>query len=131
MFILEEAGTTEIDRIGRTLSRDDALPIDAGILAGSGCGRTARANGSGGTDHGTAGAAFLLGGAVHGGRVLADWPGLGQSQLFEGRDVAPTLHVAALYKGIAAQHFGLDSRAGLAALFPDQAALPPAAVIRA
>lgn len=104
---------------------------DTAILAVSEFGRTARPNGSGGTDHGTAGAAFLLGGAVDGGRVLADWPGLAPARLFEGRDLAPTLHAAALCKGIAQQHFGLDGRATLAALFPDQADMAPAPVIRA
>lgn len=138
-FDTHSAETSRLDQQFRALAAvlatlaEGLRPVwrDTAILAVSEFGRTARPNGSGGTDHGTAGAAFLLGGAVHGGRVLADWPGLAPGQLFEGRDVAPTLHVAALYKGIAAQHFGLDGRADLAALFPDQAGLAPAAVIRA
>ncbi len=92
---------------------------DTAILAVSEFGRTAMPNGSGGTDHGTGGAGFLLGGAVKGGRVLADWPGVKQSQLYQGRDLAPTLHLTALYKAIAAAHFGLDGRAQLERLFPD------------
>jgi hypothetical protein len=81
-------------------------------------GRIVRANGSGGTDHGTATAAFLLGGAVAGGRVLADWPGLGRGQLFEDRDLQPTLDLRAVTKGVLGPHFGL-SEAEVAQVFPD------------
>jgi uncharacterized protein (DUF1501 family) len=80
-------------------------------------GRTARANGTNGTDHGTAGCAFLSGGAVRGGRVLADWPGLGTGKLYEDRDLAPTLDVRAVAKGVLADHLGLPPAALLAA-FP-------------
>jgi uncharacterized protein (DUF1501 family) len=59
-------------------------------------GRTVRVNGTSGTDHGTGTAAFLAGGAVAGGRVLADWPGLGTGQLFENRDLQPTLDIRAV-----------------------------------
>jgi uncharacterized protein (DUF1501 family) len=76
-------------------------------------GRTAHVNGTGGTDHGTAGAAFLLGGAVAGGRVLADWPGLGAGKLFENRDLAPTTDVRSVIKGVLTGHLGLPgSRMG-------------------
>jgi uncharacterized protein (DUF1501 family) len=70
-------------------------------------GRTAHINGTGGTDHGTAGAAFLLGGAVAGGRVLADWPGLGAGKLFENRDLAPTTDLRSVIKGVLVGHLGL------------------------
>jgi uncharacterized protein (DUF1501 family) len=63
-------------------------------------GRTAAVNGTRGTDHGTGSAAFLVGGAVAGGRVLADWPGLGARNLYEGRDLRPTLDMRALMKGV-------------------------------
>jgi uncharacterized protein (DUF1501 family) len=63
-------------------------------------GRTAAVNGTRGTDHGTGSAAFIVGGAVAGGRVLADWPGLGARNLYEGRDLRPTLDMRALMKGV-------------------------------
>lgn len=72
-------------------------------------GRSAAMNGSSGTDHGTAGVAFLAGGAVAGGRVLTDWPGLARAQLQDGRDLRPTLDLRALLKPALQRHFGLDS----------------------
>jgi len=81
-------------------------------------GRTVRPNGTRGTDHGTASVAFVLGGGVAGGRVRGDWPGLGEGKLFENRDLAPTTDLAAITKGVLAQHLRLDARA-LAAVFPD------------
>ena len=80
-------------------------------------GRTVHVNGTGGTDHGTGAAALLAGGAVAGGRVRADWPGLAAAQLFEGRDLQPTMDVRALAKGVLASHLGLD-RVALARAFP-------------
>ena len=85
-------------------------------------GRTVRANGTRGTDHGTGTVAFVLGGPVAGGRVLADWPGLAPAALFEGRDLQPTSEVRALAKGLLAAHLGLDG-AALEAVFPGS---PPA-----
>lgn len=87
-------------------------------------GRTARANGTNGTDHGTATAAFLAGGAVAGGRVVADWPGLGQGRLFEDRDLAPTTDLRSVAKGIVAAHLGLNA-SGLAAAFPGSESAQP------
>jgi len=87
-------------------------------------GRTARVNGDKGTDHGTATVAFVLGGAVAGGRVRADWPGLGAGRLFENRDLAPTVDVRAVAKGLLAGHLGLGQPA-LAQVFPDSAAASP------
>ncbi len=81
-------------------------------------GRTVRANGSGGTDHGTGTVAFVLGGAVAGGRVQANWPGLSASNLFENRDLQPTADLRAVTKGVLRQHLGLDN-AALARVFPD------------
>ena len=85
-------------------------------------GRTARANGNNGTDHGTGGVAFLMGGAVSGGRVLADWPGLGDGQLFEKRDLAPTRDLRAIAKGLLRDHLRLSPEA-IARAFPGSEAV--------
>jgi len=89
-------------------------------------GRTVHVNGTRGTDHGTATAAMLLGGAVNGGRVLADWPGLGRSDLYDGRDLMPTLDVRSLFKGILADHLEIPDRFLARTVFPDSNAAPPA-----
>jgi uncharacterized protein (DUF1501 family) len=81
-------------------------------------GRTARLNGTKGTDHGTGTVAFVLGGAVAGGQIKATWPGLGSGQLFENRDLAPTTDLRAVAKGMLAFHMGLDAGA-LGLVFPD------------
>ena len=88
-------------------------------------GRTVHVNGTGGTDHGTGTVAFLAGGAVAGGRVLADWPGLGDGRLFENRDLQATLDLRALAKGLLASHLGLD-RTALLATFPGSEPVAPA-----
>jgi uncharacterized protein (DUF1501 family) len=80
-------------------------------------GRTARVNGTKGTDHGTGTVAFVVGGAVAGGRVKAAWPGLAAGQLFENRDLAPTTDLRAVAKGVLASHLGLDTGA-LGRVFP-------------
>jgi uncharacterized protein (DUF1501 family) len=82
-------------------------------------GRTVAPNGTGGTDHGQASAAMLFGGAVAGGRVIADWPGLAQSALYEGRDLKPTTDLDALIAGALAQHYGLDGPRVMTSLFPE------------
>jgi len=82
-------------------------------------GRTVAPNGTGGTDHGTASAAMLLGGAVAGGKVVADWPGLSPAALYEGRDLKPTTNLDALIGSALAQHYGLDPARTMTALFPD------------
>jgi len=88
-------------------------------------GRTARMNGTGGTDHGTGGAAFVLGGAVAGGRVLADWPGLGAGRLFEDRDLQPTADLRAVSAGLLTGHLMVPA-AALGGVFPGGAgAVPP------
>jgi len=88
-------------------------------------GRAAAPNGSGGTDHGTAGAAFVAGGAVRGGRVIADWPGLGLHALHEGRDLRPTLDLRALFKAALAAQLGLAEPALEADVFPDSRTVRP------
>jgi uncharacterized protein (DUF1501 family) len=82
-------------------------------------GRTVAPNGTGGTDHGQASAAMLLGGAVAGGRVVADWPGLSNGALYEGRDLKPTTDLDALIAGALAQHYALDARRVMTNLFPE------------
>jgi uncharacterized protein (DUF1501 family) len=101
------------------------------VLAVTEFGRTARVNGTRGTDHGTAGVAFLFGGAVAGGRVRADWPGLGEGRLFEARDLAPTADVRSICKGVLAGHMGLGAGA-LEQVFPGSGdASPMGGLLRA
>jgi uncharacterized protein (DUF1501 family) len=88
-------------------------------------GRTAAINGTHGTDHGTATAAWLLGGAVHGGRVIADWPGLSRASLYEGRDVKPTLDLRAVMKGVLNEHLLVPERALSSSVFPDSGSVRP------
>lgn len=94
-------------------------------------GRTAAVNGTGGTDHGTGSLAMLLGGTVAGGRILSDWPGLGPSQLYEGRDLKPTLSIDALLAGALAEHFRIDPAQAAPQLFPGGAGKPISGLIRA
>ena len=98
---------------------------DTVVMIATEFGRTAAVNGTRGTDHGTAAAAFLVGGAVHGGRVIADWPGLAQGALYQGRDLAPTLNMHAALKGVLADHLAVPTRALDASVFPDSAAVKP------
>jgi uncharacterized protein (DUF1501 family) len=88
-------------------------------------GRAVAGNGTGGTDHGTGGAAFVLGGAITGGKVVTDWPGLGDHQLYENRDLRPTLDVRGVLKGILASHLGLDNAALDNKVFPDSGTIKP------
>lgn len=81
-------------------------------------GRTVRPNGTGGTDHGQGSASMLLGGAVAGGKVLADWPGLADAALYEGRDLKPTTDLDALIAGALAQHYSLEPARVMRTLFP-------------
>jgi uncharacterized protein (DUF1501 family) len=88
-------------------------------------GRTVAANGTRGTDHGTAAAAFLAGGAVAGGRVLADWPGLAARDLHEGRDLRATTDLRAVFKGVLHERFGVSEAALARAVFPDSDSVEP------
>jgi len=88
------------------------------VVAMTEFGRTARVNGTQGTDHGTAGVAMVLGGSVQGGRVFADWPGLSDAQLFQGRDLAPTTDLRAVLKPLLARQLGLQPAALDQAVFP-------------
>jgi uncharacterized protein (DUF1501 family) len=98
---------------------------DTAIVAVTEFGRTARINGTTGTDHGTGTVAFLAGGAIKGGRVIADWPGLKPAQLYEGRDLTPTTDVRAVLKGLLADQFGLSAAVLGDKVFPDSAGVAP------
>lgn len=88
------------------------------VLVATEFGRTVAANGTGGTDHGTAAASMLIGGAVQGGRIVADWPGLGPGQLLEGRDLRPTLGLDSVIASTCSEAFGLDPVRTTNMLFP-------------
>jgi len=88
-------------------------------------GRTARINGTTGSDHGTATAAILAGGAANGGRIEANWPGLKTADLFEGRDLRPTTDLRAVLKGVLAEHLGLSPKVLAEKVFPGTEALVP------
>jgi len=103
---------------------------DSLVLVATEFGRTANINGTGGTDHGTAGAAIVLGGAVRGGRVIADWPGLAGKQLFEARDLNPTTALESVFAGAVAENLGLDPSHAMARLFPGRTSAPLTGIIR-
>jgi uncharacterized protein (DUF1501 family) len=84
-------------------------------------GRTARINGNNGTDHGTGTVALLAGGALKGGRVIADWPGLKNANLYEGRDLAATTDLRAVLKGLLKDHLRVTDEALAANVFPGSA----------
>ncbi len=90
-------------------------------------GRTARINGTDGTDHGTATVSLLAGGALKGGRVIADWPGLKTASLYEGRDLKPTTDLRAVIKGVLKDHLRADDRALGQSVFPGSDAVKPMA----
>jgi uncharacterized protein (DUF1501 family) len=93
-------------------------------------GRTVRVNGTAGTDHGTGGVAFLLGGAVAGGRVAGDWPGLAERDLFQNRDLAPTTDLRSLAKGLLRDHLKLPPQAVARAFPGSEAAAPTRGLVR-
>jgi len=112
--------TQQVGRLGRLLPiLDDSLAAlrnslgqhwsTTTVLVMTEFGRSAALNGSGGTDHGTGGVAFLAGGQIAGGRVLADWPGLSKGNLLDGRDLRPTLDIRSLIGPVAERQFGLNS----------------------
>lgn len=123
-------------RLGKLLESLDAAieglaasmgPVwkDTVIVLTTEFGRTVRMNGTAGSDHGTGSVAFVVGGAVKGGRVIADWPGLAEAQLFEKRDLRPTTDMRALFKGLLADHLGVDDRQLAATVFPDSTGVAP------
>ncbi|HEY6256854.1 MAG TPA: DUF1501 domain-containing protein [Xanthobacteraceae bacterium] len=90
-------------------------------------GRTAHVNGNEGTDHGTATVALLAGRALKGGRVIADWPGLKEADLYEKRDLKPTTDLRAVLKGVLRDHLRVEERALAADVFPGSEAVGPMA----
>ena len=95
------------------------------IVVATEFGRTVEVNGTRGTDHGTATAAVVLGGAVNGGRIVADWPGLGSSNLYEGRDLRPTTDLRSVFKGVLADHLEIPPGFLDGEVFPDSASAKP------
>ncbi len=95
------------------------------VLVATEFGRTAAINGTRGTDHGTGAAAFLLGGAVAGGRVLADWPGLARASLLDSRDLKPTRDLRTVMKGVLRDHLDVPAAALDGQVFPDSAGVRP------
>ena len=88
-------------------------------------GRTAAMNGTRGTDHGTGGCAFLVGGAVRGGRVITDWPGLARAALLDNRDLRPTLDLRSVFKTVLDEHLHVDARSLATRIFPDSSGAHP------
>jgi uncharacterized protein (DUF1501 family) len=88
-------------------------------------GRTARLNGNDGTDHGTATVALLAGGALKGGRLIADWPGLKEADLYENRDLRPTTDLRAVLKGLAEEHLCADAGRLDTVVFPGSGSVKP------
>jgi uncharacterized protein (DUF1501 family) len=95
------------------------------VVAATEFGRTARVNGTRGTDHGTASTLILAGGALKPGGVIGDWPTLAPARLFEDRDLAPTLDMRRVFKGVLADHLGLDRALLDTRVFPGSASAPP------
>jgi uncharacterized protein (DUF1501 family) len=110
----------------RTL-KDELGPAwaNTAVLLATEFGRTAATNGTRGTDHGTATAAFLIGGAVKGGRVMADWPGLSSRSLYQGRDLKPTTDLRSVFKGVLSEHLLVSSAALESTVFPGSADARP------
>jgi uncharacterized protein (DUF1501 family) len=98
---------------------------DTAVVVVTEFGRTARINGTEGTDHGTGTVALLAGGAVKGGRVISDWPGLKIANLYQGRDLAATIDLRAVMKGVLHDQFGLAERVLAETVFPDSALVKP------
>jgi len=88
-------------------------------------GRTAAVNGTRGTDHGTGGCAFLVGGAVRGGQVIADWPGLRRTALLDNRDLKPTLDLRSVFKAVLDEHMHVDANTLAKRVFPDSSGARP------
>ena len=110
--------TTLRDELGNTWSKTVVAVVTE-------FGRTVAVNGTRGTDHGTASAAILLGGAVNGGRVVSDWPGLRPRDLYRDRDLNPTADMRSMFKGVLSEHLALPDSLLNKVVFPDSAAAPP------
>ena len=115
-----------LDKALRSLA-DELGPLwpQTAVLVVTEFGRTAAVNGTRGTDHGTGGCAFLVGGAVRGGRVIADWPGLGPAALLDNRDLKPTLDLRSVFKGVLDEHMHVDANTLAKRVFPDSSGARP------
>ncbi len=115
-----------LDKALKTLAEElGPLWPQTAVLVVTEFGRTAAVNGTRGTDHGTGGCAFLIGGAVRGGQVIADWPGLSRGNLLDGRDLKPTLDLRSVFKGVLAEHMHVDADTLANRVFPDSGGARP------
>ena len=112
---LDQLVTGLKDGLGETWSRTV-------VVVATEFGRTARANGTQGTDHGTGSSLLLAGGAIKRGGPIGDWPTLADNRLFENRDLAPTMDIRSVFKGVLRDHMGVDRAALDARVFPGSAA---------
>jgi uncharacterized protein (DUF1501 family) len=115
-----------LDKALRAL-KDELGPLwpQTAVLVVTEFGRTAAMNGTRGTDHGTGGCAFLAGGAVRGGRVVADWPGLARTALLDNRDLRPTLDLRSVFKAVLDEHMHVDAKTLATRIFPDSSGARP------
>jgi uncharacterized protein (DUF1501 family) len=115
-----------LDQALRALA-DELGPLwpQTAVLVVTEFGRTAAINGTRGTDHGTGGCAFLAGGAVRGGRVMADWPGLARTALLDNRDLRPTLDLRSVFKGVLDEHMHVGAKTLATRIFPDSSGARP------
>jgi uncharacterized protein (DUF1501 family) len=115
-----------LDRALRAMADDlGTLWPQTAVLVVTEFGRTAAMNGTRGTDHGTGGCAFLAGGAVRGGRVIADWPGLSRNALLDNRDLRPTLDLRSVFKGVLDEHMHVGAGTLASRVFPDSSSARP------
>lgn len=98
---------------------------DTVIVMATEFGRTVRVNGDDGTDHGVGTVTLLAGGAVAGGKVLGDWPGLSKANLYEDSDLKPTTDLRAVFKGVLADHVGVPRATLDTTIFPESSAVAP------
>jgi uncharacterized protein (DUF1501 family) len=96
-----------------------------GVLCVTEFGRTVRVNGDDGTDHGVGTVALLAGGAVNGGKVFGDWPGLAPAKLYEGSDLKPTTDIRSIFKGVLRDHLGVPTTLLNSTIFPGSQIAPP------
>jgi uncharacterized protein (DUF1501 family) len=115
-----------LDKALKSLA-DELGPLwpQTAVLVVTEFGRTAAVNGTRGTDHGTGGCAFLVGGAVRGGQVIADWPGLRRTALLDNRDLKPTLDLRSVFKAVLNEHLHVDANTLAKRVFPDSSGARP------
>jgi uncharacterized protein (DUF1501 family) len=117
---------TGLDTALRVLADDlGSIWSQTAVLVVTEFGRTAAMNGTRGTDHGTGGCAFLAGGAVRGGRVIADWPGLAPAALLDNRDLRPTLDLRSVFKAVLDEHMHVDAKTQASRIFPNSSGARP------